>query len=215
MDTQERESAASPEFQFLAEKALQLGAKEVKVIPASQIVIENRVTLKCRSGCIAYGQKLTCPPYVPTPDQFREIVREYRSALLVKFSSDVNADPDVIRSIYKYWLDPSAPVEKKQMARTFWDEYFHGSKMILPIILELEKTAFNAGYIFALALSNGSCRLCEKCNTKEGICLHPQIARIPEHAVGINMKKTAELAGMPITFPCVEHPEPMALLLID
>ncbi len=215
MVTEIQDSPASQEFHFLAEKAVHLGAKEVKVIPASQVVIENRVTLKCRSGCVTYGKKLTCPPYVPNPDQFREIVREYRAALLVKFSSDASVDPDVIRSIYRYWLDPSAPVEKKQKAQTFWDEYFQGSKMIHPIMLELEKTAFNAGYTFALALSNGSCRLCEKCNTKEGICLHPQIARIPEHAVGINMKKTAELAGMPIKFPCVEHPEPMALLLID
>jgi predicted metal-binding protein len=41
------------------------------------------------------------------------------------------------------------------------------------------------------------------------------MARIPEHAVDINMKKTAEKAGMPITFPVTGHPEPMAILLID
>jgi len=61
-------------------------------------------------------------------------------------------DPDVIRSIYKYWLDPNAPAEKKQMAQAFWDEYFQGSKMIHPIMLELEKTAFNAGYTFDIRL---------------------------------------------------------------
>jgi predicted metal-binding protein len=41
------------------------------------------------------------------------------------------------------------------------------------------------------------------------------LARIPEHAVGINMKKTAEEAGMTLKFPFVEHPEPMTIMLID
>jgi predicted metal-binding protein len=83
------------------------------------------------------------------------------------------------------------------------------------MMLELERTAFNAGNTFALAFVNGSCRLCESCNVKGGICLHPTQARIPEHAVGVNMVATAEKAGMPIRFPVQGHPELMALLLID
>jgi predicted metal-binding protein len=50
---------------------------------------------------------------------------------------------------------------------------------------------------------------------KAGIRIHPTRARIPEHAVGINMKKTAEKAGMPIRFLAAGHPEPMAILLVD
>jgi len=60
------------------------------------------------------------------------------------------------------------------------DDYFAGSKEILQVMLELEKTAFNAGYTFALAFVGGSCRLCETCNVKSGICIHPTQARIPE-----------------------------------
>jgi predicted metal-binding protein len=41
------------------------------------------------------------------------------------------------------------------------------------------------------------------------------MARISEHAVGVNMKKTAEEAGMAIKFPVSRNPMPMALLLID
>ncbi|MDD3407994.1 MAG: DUF2284 domain-containing protein [Methanomicrobium sp.] len=203
------------EYEFLKDAALRLGAKDARIIPASDIVIENRVPLKCRTGCISYGKKLTCPPYVPTPDEFRKIVSEYSFALLIKFQSDANADPEIIRSIYKYWLDPDSPPEKKEKAEKFWKDYFTSSKNILPLMLELEKTAFNAGYPLALAFVNGSCRICETCNVKGGVCLHPNLARIPEHAVGINMKKTAGLAGMPIVFPCRGSPEPMTLLLID
>ncbi|RXE56090.1 metal-binding protein [Methanoculleus taiwanensis] len=203
------------EFEFIRQTAFTLGAKDARIIPACDVIVENRVPLKCRSGCVTYGKKLTCPPYVPTPDEFRKILGEYRYVLLVKFRSDAEVDPDVVRSIYKYWLDPDSPQEKKEKAEQFWKDYFSGSREILPVMLELEKAAFNAGYTLALALVNGSCRLCETCNVKGGLCVHPTMARMPEHAVGINMKKTAELAGMPITFPCTEHPEPMALLLID
>ena len=46
------------------------------------IFVEKRVVLKCR-GCIGYGKKLTCPPHVPSVDEFREILKEYRYAMLV------------------------------------------------------------------------------------------------------------------------------------
>lgn len=203
------------EFSFLVDTAKQLGATDARIIPAEEIVVENRVPLKCRAGCVGYGKKLTCPPYVPTPDEFRKVLAEYRYALIVKFISPAVADPEIIRSIYKYWLDPAAPADKKEKATQFWQDYFAGSRDCAPLMLELEKTAFNKGYTFALAFVNGSCRLCETCNVKTGVCLHPTQARIPEHAVGINMKKTAANAGMPIRFPVEGHPEPMAVLLID
>ena len=202
-------------FAFLVEKAKELGAAGAKVIPAPDIVVENRVPLKCRAGCIGYGKKLTCPPYVPTPDEFRKVLAEYRYALLVKFISPAHADQDVICSIYRYWLDPAAQAGKKEQATQFWKDHFNGTGSFSPMMLELERTAFNAGNPFALAFINGSCRLCETCNVKAGICIHPTQARIPEHAVGINMVKTAEKAGMPIRFPVQGHPELMALLLID
>ncbi|AKB75242.1 hypothetical protein MSLAZ_1981 [Methanosarcina lacustris Z-7289] len=82
-------------------------------------------------------------------------------------------------------------------------------------MLELEKTAFNEGFTFAVVFVNGSCRLCEKCNVENGTCVHSNMARIPEHAVGINIKKTAVEAEMPLTFPIKGQPEPMSIFLID
>ncbi|MCK9579763.1 MAG: DUF2284 domain-containing protein [Methanoregula sp.] len=203
------------DYAFLIEAARSFGAADAKVIPASDVIVENRVPLKCRSGCIGYGKKLTCPPYAPTPDEFRKILIEYRHALLVKLICPAKAEPDVIHSIYRYWLDPEAPADKKEQATQFWKDQFAGSAAFAPMMLELERLAFNAGNPFALALVNGSCRLCETCNVKAGVCVHPTRARFPEHAVGINMVMTAEKAGMPIRFPVQGHPELMALLLID
>ncbi|HNX17415.1 MAG TPA: DUF2284 domain-containing protein [Methanoregula sp.] len=203
------------DYSFLVEAAKNLGAADAKVIPASEIVVENRVALKCRAGCIGYGKKLTCPPHVPTPDEFRKILSEYRYALLVKFVSPAHADPDIICSIYRYWLDAAAPADKKAAAEKFWKDHFNGTGTFAPMMLELERLAFNSGNPFALAFINGSCRLCETCNVKGGICVHPTQARIPEHAVGVNMVATSAKAGMPIKFPVEGNPELMALLLID
>jgi predicted metal-binding protein len=202
-------------YAFLVDRARELGATDARVIPASAVVVEDRVALKCRAGCIAYGTKLTCPPHAPTPKEFRRVLAEYTTALLVKFVSPAQADPDVICSIYRYWLDPAAPAEKKAQAEQFWKDHFNGTGSFAPMMLELERCAFNAGNPFALAFVNGSCRLCETCNVERGVCLHPTRARIPEHAVGVNMVRTAERAGIPIRFPVEGHPELMALLLID
>ncbi len=207
---------AEPEkLGFLAKKAVDLGAADARIIPAEKVFVEDRVRLKCKVGCVGYGKKLTCPPHCPTVDEFRKILSEYRYALLVKFRSPAEADEATRLSTYRNWLDPAAPQEARENAAKFWSDYFGDSKRILLAMLELEKSAFNEGYTFAIAFTNGSCRLCEKCNLENGICLHPNMARIPEHAVGINMKKTAAEADMAITFPIGRNPEPMAILLID
>lgn len=209
------DTKAETEFAFLRQAAMNLGATEAKIIPATEVVVENRVPLKCKTGCSTYGTRLTCPPHVPTPDEFRKILSEYRYTLLVKFTSTAKTEPGIICSLQKNMFDPKADPGNRKKAEAFMKEYVEGNTGRLLAMIELEKTAFNAGYTLALALVNGSCRLCESCNVKGGVCLHPTMARIPEHAVGINMKKTAEKAGMPIAFPVTEYPEPMAILLID
>ncbi|HWR25632.1 MAG TPA: DUF2284 domain-containing protein [Methanosarcina sp.] len=202
------------EFDFLVKKALELEAIDAKIIPTYKVFVEKRVVLKCR-GCVGYGKKLTCPPYVPTVDEFREILKEYSYALLVKFRSPAVADEEISKALYKTWLDPAEPEEKREKANTFWSDYFDYSKKMSFAMLELEKTAFNEGFVFAVAFVNGSCRHCEKCNVEKGICVHSNLARIPEHAVGINMVKTAAESDMPLEFPVKGQPEPMAILLID
>ncbi|UTB32377.1 MAG: DUF2284 domain-containing protein [Methanobacterium sp. ERen5] len=202
-------------FDFLKNKALELDAVGCKIISVKDVYVENRIPLKCRVGCVGYGKKLTCPPYVPTPKEFHEILDEYEYAALLKFKSPARADAETVCSIYKNWLDPNVGNDLKLKAEKFWDEYFDYSNEIHKKMLELEKEAFNQGYTLALAFVNGSCRLCKSCNLKEKICAHPSLARLPEHAVGINMKKTAKFAGMELKFPFKGQPEPMTILLID
>jgi predicted metal-binding protein len=80
MKLSEKEAAA---YQQWAAAAKRLGAAEAKVIAADSVVTGRWVRLKCQFGCGGYGQRLTCPPYSPAPEQTRAVLGEYRVALLV------------------------------------------------------------------------------------------------------------------------------------
>jgi predicted metal-binding protein len=202
-------------FQFLVKLAQELGAEQARVIPARKIVVEDRVLLKCRVGCDTYKKKLMCPPFAPTVDEFRKMLKDYRYALLAKFPAHAETEEEVGKSLLKHRYDPASPPEMKEKASKFWAEWSKDKKRIQMALLELEKAAFNEGYVFAIGFSTGSCALCEKCNVEAGVCVHPTMARYPEHAVGINLKKTTEKAGMPVTFPFAGKPVAILLMLID
>jgi len=202
------------EFNFLLEEAKRLGARETKIIGSNKVVVEDRVLLKCRAGCDSYGKKLVCPPYTPTPDEFRKILREYRKILIVKFPADAEAEEDVGRSLQKNQCSPAIPSDLRERTNKFWDVWGADKRRILLAMLELEKAAFNRGYTLAVSLTAGSCTLCAKCNI-EATCTHPTMARYPEHALGVNVKKTLKNAGMSIKFPFEKHPEGIGMLLVD
>jgi predicted metal-binding protein len=201
-------------FQFLVEEARRLGAIEAKIVTPGKLVVEDRVVLKCKSGCHMYGHKFVCPPHTPTPQEFRKILREYRAILIAKFPAEAEADEDVGRSLVKNLCAPDTPADLRTRTKEFWNTWGGDKKRILLAMLALEKAAFNKGYTLAIALTAGSCTLCEKCNL-EGTCTHPSMARYPEHALGVNVKKTLRNIGMSITFPFEKHPEGIGTLLID
>jgi predicted metal-binding protein len=73
------------EFNFFLEEAKRLGAQEARIINTNKVVVEDRVLLKCKSGCHMYGHKFVCPPYAPTPDEFRKILKEYQKVIMITF----------------------------------------------------------------------------------------------------------------------------------
>jgi predicted metal-binding protein len=197
------------DFQFLEKVALELGAGSAKVIPAEQIVVEDRVRMRCTVGCPSYGACLKCPPFVQTPDEFRKVLKEYRFAMVVKHKPPVMSKEVIGYDIH----DREKAMELKAK---LWPEIHAYYQKTLNIMLELEKTAFAHGHVFALTFYGGHCMLCETCNVEKGICLNPTMARIAAEAVGVNVVKTAENAGMTVKFSMeVKAPEPMAILLID
>jgi predicted metal-binding protein len=203
------------QFDFLKKRALELGAADAKIIPASKIVVEDRVVLKCKVGCNNYGKTLACPPYTPSAEEFRKIVSEYSYAMFMKFTSKAEADVELQKSLSKSETDSTLPSDIKEKADKFWAAWKKDKKEMLESVVTLEKEAMRKGYSLAISFVSGSCQLCEKCNTKDRICAHPEMARYSEDAVGVNVKKTAKNAGISFIFPFPKNPESFALLLID
>jgi predicted metal-binding protein len=202
-------------FDFLRKLALEMGAADAKVIPADKVTVEDRILLKCKVGCVNYGKTLMCPPFTPTPEEFRKIVREYGYALFMKFTSQAEADPEVAKHLSKAENDPNFPPEVKEKVRAFWTAWKDDKRKMLETVVALEKAAMSEGYNLAIGLVSGACQLCEKCNVKTKICAHPTMARYSEDAVGVNVKKTAKNAGISVAFPFEKTPESFALVLID
>jgi predicted metal-binding protein len=71
------------ELRRYLKRAKELGAKEAKVIPADRVYTAGWVRLKCHYGCGGWGDRLTCPPNSPTPEETAKVLKEYRRALLV------------------------------------------------------------------------------------------------------------------------------------
>jgi len=201
-------------LEALRKRALDLGATDAKVIPAEKIVVADRVVFKCQLGCEKYGKTLACPPYAPTPSEFRKIVSEYHYALFMKFNSHAEGDIELVKYLAKA-DDPSVPPEIKTKVEGFWLAWKDDMKHLLEVVLELEKAAAEKGFLLAVGLVSGSCQLCEKCNVQNGICVHPAKRRFSEEGVGVDVKATAENAGVKFTLPFEKNPETFALLLID
>ena len=201
-------------FDFLRKLALELGASDAKVIPANKVVVEDRVVLKCKVGCNNYGKTLACPPYTPSAEEFRKIVSEYSYAMFMKFTSKAEADADLQKSLSKSDTG-TLPQDVKEKTEKFWAAWKEDKKEMLASVVKLEKEAMRKGYSLAISFVSGPCQLCEKCNTETRICIHPDMARYSEDAVGVNVKKTAKNAGITFVFPFPKNPESFALLLID
>ena len=70
-------------FDIFLPRAVELGAKEAKLVPTSKVFTAEWVRLKCQYGCGAYASSRNCPPYSPTPERTRKILDEFKTAILI------------------------------------------------------------------------------------------------------------------------------------
>lgn len=113
----------------------QRGISKAKIVNASSIVVRNWVRLKCQYGCGGYGKCLTCPPYSPTPEYTKKVLREYSKALLML-------------------MERISPVREDKVSSRF-----------KKTVVEMERAVFLDGYHKAYALLSGPCHLCRMCDT--------------------------------------------------
>lgn len=194
-------------FSEFVEVALKAGATAVRIIPSQWVVIDERVRFKCEvPRCDGYGQYLMCPPYVMSAGVFSKIRSGYKWGLLVQVEAK-NID--------------STDKRKGRISRATLKEnnkLHHPFKLkLLEIVEAVESVAFKKGMRFAAGLVGGSCVLCERCveDKSSEACRHPFRARPPMEAVGIDVVKTAQKAGLPIHLSSSKNVVWTGLVLLD
>lgn len=194
----------------LIRRARELGADRAAPLPAVAVVVDDRVTLKCRVPlCSSYGHNLMCPPNVMAPDETRTLLKGYGDTLVVQ--SDIPLTRHEVDDVCG-GLPYAESLEAHQGLTSLRDSKNDFSA----VMTGLETEAFKMGYRFAAAFSGGDCVLCEECVAGSGDpCRHPFVARPSMEAVGIDVVATAGAAGLAVELPAEDHPCWTGLLLID
>jgi predicted metal-binding protein len=209
---------------LLEEKAKELGAHNVLLIPAERIVVENRTILKCIFGCDGWGSQV-CPPFIPTVDEFRAMLKEYCWALLVDWKSENKLPKEISENFVKYGVSPPEDLGTREAyQRALRTVIKERKERIQPGSLELEKLAWKLGYNTALATFPGMCTwyasedyAAVDCARGKTDCHHPTMRRPCLMGLGIRLDKTLEKLGIPLpNFP-IENviPKQYTLLLIE
>jgi len=99
------ETMETSKYQKYINRALRLGAKEVKLITADTVVTAQWVRAKCQFGCGGYGKSLTCPPNSPTPEETQRMVNAYQHALLIHGDENTPVNRIVVRLEKRMFLD--------------------------------------------------------------------------------------------------------------
>jgi predicted metal-binding protein len=173
----------------------QQGASAVKMINISDIVVDERVRLKCQIPvCDSYNKNLMCPPHVPSVAVFREALAGYAGAILLQITAPL----------------PEAAADRPSV------DVYAPAKKLHELVNLAEKWAFEYNFRFATGLMGGCCRLCDKCVAIQGghFCRYPFKARPSMEAMGIDVVETVKAAGLPISFPIVNEVTWTGIVLI-
>ena len=204
----------------LRNAALSHGADNAVIIPASDVIVDPRVRLKCMiPKCHMSGGCIHCPPHGRTIDEVREIVSGYNWGVFfrVKVKSSIIAAKGVHKAIDAGVLD-----KKGNMLNM--GAYF---QLVYTIVKIIEKRAGESGYAtngFAAA----NCRemfcflqpVCQDLMTSKG-CRVPELSAYSMESCGMDVYTMAARVGWdhyPIGGSCepdsIPHGHLMGLVLV-
>jgi len=208
----ERVRLAVPEEEVLAHLqryerlALETGATHASRLPAADVPVDERVSLKCSiPKCFGYGTSANCPPHSLKPAETRKIVEMYRWALAfgLQIPSEV-----VVRD--KATIQPRVEAYKK----------------IFEVASAVESAAFYDGHYLSVGFAAGSCKstYCfdQPCAVLGGEKCRLQLRSRPSmESVGIDCYRIATELGWEI-YPigssassrCMPHGLLMGLVLV-
>ena len=170
----------------LEELALEAGAKAAKCFSARFVAFDERVRMKCQVPlCPHYGHCLTCPPNVPSMEEFKAVVEKFDSALLIQTSSPILGDMDQAdrEEVIEFMTNPGKQGKvDSESSEAFKD--LNASKMaavkLHKVVNEVEGKALGLGFHYATGLIGGPCEICIECvgqGSGEG-CRRPYEAQI-------------------------------------
>ncbi len=168
--------------------AIDLGATDAKIISSDQVIIDERVRLKCiYPKCKMYGTNANCPPYAVDLETIRKVVKKYDSAVfyMIKAPSKDFVGPDLAKRV----------------------AHFKWTKKGFEIVSRIESAAFYDGYHLALGFAGGPCKqvFCPdiECSalTKGKGCIHYLKSRSSMEGAGMDVFTMATKLGWEI-YPC-------------
>jgi predicted metal-binding protein len=181
------------DLETFREKALELGAAAAEKIRASQIVVDERVRLKCTvPRCLRAGETPNCPPYAPELDVVRKAFAKFSWGILLK----THLEP----------IEAYAPGNKDGKAEQ--SLLFHQKSG--EIVYEIERLAYKYGYHLAMGFGGGSCKdylcrglICQFLDS--GRCRFPLRARPAMEAMGIDVVDLISKVGWE-AYPLLDDP---------
>jgi len=198
------------DLEMFRSRALELGASGAEIVRADQLVVDERVRLKCSiPRCLRAGETPNCPPHAPDLDLVRKALARYSHAILIK----TNVEP----------IGDYAPGGSKDDGGTDRSLLFH--QKTGKIVYEIERLAYQNGYSLAMGLGGGSCKdyLCHGlvCQFMDsGRCRFPLRSRPAMEALGIDVMDIMDKVGWNVyplvgdvsDIPCATS---VGLILID
>jgi predicted metal-binding protein len=185
IDLPRTEETSQADLERYRLRAITLGGSDARIIQGDQVLVEDRVRLKCMiPRCPHYGMSMNCPPYSPSVQEIRPVLQEYHWGIFVRLV--VPSDQ----------IAGEKAIEENRM-RPF-------RKNIHDIVSRLESEAFYDGYPLAMGFAAGSCKktFCPDAGCSALIpgqeCRHPLRARPSMESVGMNVYAMASRVGWEI-----------------
>jgi len=194
-------SQVEKDLEVLCKLAKELRATDAASLDAKNVVVDERARLKCSVPiCDDYGLNLMCPPNVMSIQAFREILAKYNHAILIQIEAPI---PPEMREEIRKAEDVAALYKSARFIDSYRKTFNPVRSRLHRIVHKVEAQSFALGYRFATGFIAGSCRLCKECVaiSSHEPCRQPFRARPSMEAVGIDVFKTAENAGLPFEIP--------------
>lgn len=171
---------------------MELGITRAKEIDSGDIIVRDEVVFTGCAGCPEYGVNLMCPPSVPAPEDFRNILSLYRRGIIMQLFCHLHGQVQVNH-----------------------EEAYAAARQLHLIVYGLEKRAEALGFKKQVGLIAGCCRLCGACTGHGGSCRDPEKARSSMEANGISVVETCYRVGWPLEFPVKDKVYWTGLVLLD